>query len=384
LIRLPRLPIPAGPAECETLTSYLGRLAGLHGMHPLDLWEPISTPRPGGRRRDVIPERLAAITGRTVEQLAQALPELRTAPDWAAWRHKSQPGCPRCNARHGGGPVTRLLPHHRYLCLRHRYWIGPPDIGQPATPITDPDLNDLVGAQRRHLRLLHTHGAAACYDAVLSGFLICGHIWDKSWHEQWLPVHQRWDRRTHHLIPIGSERTEFSAARIFAAAYPEAVLLAELIASPRWRHLAAGDAEQQQPFHAEIGRRLAHPDYQPPEGGDAIAHWMKYDAPRPPSRPKATFPHSSEHGAISPTAINRSSLQRHHKSALWFSRNRRGGGIILHHRHVWPVLVRDWSTPMDGIQATIWASTTTHDLHRDDENHPGTLTTPPPRPDDAK
>lgn len=367
---LSRLPIPAGPARYETLTSYLGRLAGLHGMHPLDLWEPLSTPRPGGRRRDVIPERLAAITGRSVEQLAQALPEMQTQPEWAAWRHKSQPGCPRCDARHDGGPVARVLPHHRYVCLRHRYWIGPPDIGQPATLITDDGLADLVGAQSRHLRLLHTHGAAACYDAVLTGFLICAHIWDKGWHERWQPVCQRWDHRTHHLIPAGSERAEFSAARVFAAVYPEAILLAELIASPAWRHLAVGDLETQRRFHAEIGRRLANPGYQPPDGGDAIAHWMKYDAPRPPSRPKATFPDGPEHGAITPVKINARSLQRHHKSALWFGRNRRGSGVILHHRHVWPVLVRDWSTPMDGIQATIWVSTTTHDLRRDDVHRP--------------
>ena len=44
-----------------------------------------------------------------------------------------QPGWPRCDARHPGGPVTHLLPHHRYVCTRHRYWVGPPDIDQPAT-----------------------------------------------------------------------------------------------------------------------------------------------------------------------------------------------------------------------------------------------------------
>ena len=36
--------------------------------------------------------------------------------------------------------------------------------------------------------------------------------------------------------------------------------------------------------------------------------------------------------------------------------NRRGGTVILHHRHIRPVLIRDWSRPMDGITATIWAS----------------------------
>ena len=31
--------------------------------------------------------------------------------------------------------MTHLLPHHRYVCTRHRYWVGPPDIDQPATGV---------------------------------------------------------------------------------------------------------------------------------------------------------------------------------------------------------------------------------------------------------
>ena len=49
-------------------------------------------------------------------------------------------------------------------------------------------------------------------------------------------------------------------------------------------------------------------------------------------------------------------------SAFWFSINRRGGSVLLHHRHIRPVLIREWSPPMDGIPATIWASRTTSDL----------------------
>ena len=71
--------------------------------------------------------------------------------------------------------MTHLLPHHRYVCTRHRYWIGPPDIDQPATDLAG--LDDIVGAQRHHLRLLRRHGPAAAYDAVLTGFLFSGHLW---------------------------------------------------------------------------------------------------------------------------------------------------------------------------------------------------------------
>lgn len=102
------------------------------------------------------------------------------------------------------------------------------------------------------------------FDAVLTGFLICGHLWGDrpttpvdAWH--------RWTHRTQTLIPIGTEAGEFSASRLFAAVYPEAVDVAALIASPTWRVLAAGDAHQQQRFIAEIGLRLGRPDYHPPE-----------------------------------------------------------------------------------------------------------------------
>src|SRR5436309_16103834 len=75
---------------------------------------------------------VSALTGRRPGHLAGALLELRDPPPaWETFRHAPQTGCPRCDARHRGGPVFRLFPHHRYVCIRHRYWIGPPDIGHP-------------------------------------------------------------------------------------------------------------------------------------------------------------------------------------------------------------------------------------------------------------
>jgi hypothetical protein len=355
------LPVAVPPARHETIASYLARLAALHGLHPAELWQQVSSPRPGSSRRDIIPGRLAEITGRPVARLGLALPEVsHPGPDWQAWRHQPQPGCPRCDARHDGGPVSRLLPHHRYVCTRHQYWIGPPDAGQRATRL-GPDLADIIAAQRRHLRLLRSHGTALTYDAVLTGFLICGHQWDhapRGWDTPW----HRWNRRAQALIPAGLEETRFSASRIFAAAYPEAVDLASLIASPRWRSLAAGDAAQQQEFITEIGRRLGRPGYQPPEHGDAIAHWIEYDSWQPPSQPRATYPQTRDHGAPRPPAVSQQMLQRQERSALFFAVNRRGGNVILHHRHIQPVLVRDWSPRMDGITATVWASQATGHL----------------------
>jgi hypothetical protein len=354
----PRLPIPAAPAQHETVASYLARLANLHGLPLQELWKTVSTPRPGSGRRDVLPDRLAALTGRPAGHLAYALPELHPALDWTAWRHQPQPGCPRCDARHDGGPVQRLLPHHYYVCARHRYWIGPPDVGQPATPLTHPVLRDVLRAQRRHLRLLHQHGPAAAFDAVLTGYLICGHAWaDPA--EDWHPLTRRFDHRTHTLIPAGHESSEFSASRIFAAAYPEAVHLAELIAAPAWRHLAAGKPQQQQRFLDAIAPRLGRPDYQPPHHGDAVAHWMIYDSNRPPSRPQTTYPQTLAYGATRPARTSESVLDRQARSAHWFANNRLGGSTILHHRHTRPVLIREWSRPMDGMAATIAESRST-------------------------
>ena len=54
--------------------------------------------------------------------------------------------------------------------------------------------------------------------------------------------------------------------------------------------------------------------------------------------------------------------RRQDRSAFWFSINRRGGSVVLHHRHIRPVLVRDWSPQMDGIIAMIWASQTAEGL----------------------
>src|ERR1700759_4646381 len=56
---------------------------------------------------------------------------------------------------------------------------------------------------------------------------------------------------------------------------------------------------------------------------------------------------------------SRQSRQRHERSTLWFRLYRRGGRVILHHGHIRPVLIRDWSPKLGGIDATIWASKTT-------------------------
>ena len=117
-----RLPITVPAARHETVASYLARLATLNGLDGDDLWRQATLPGPTPSRRTPDPWLLSALTGRQPGHLAGALLELRDpAPAWDTFRHAPQTGCPRCDARHCGGPVFRLFPHHRYVCARHRY-----------------------------------------------------------------------------------------------------------------------------------------------------------------------------------------------------------------------------------------------------------------------
>ena len=130
-----RLPIPVPPARHELVTSYVSRLAALHGMGFAELWAQISDPStPAAAAGTSCPTRSPRSPAGPAPSSPGPCPSCATPPPTGRlFRHEPQPGCPRCDARHPGGPVTRLLPHHRYVCPRHRHWIGPPDIcrGRP-------------------------------------------------------------------------------------------------------------------------------------------------------------------------------------------------------------------------------------------------------------
>ncbi len=254
--------------------------------------------------------------------------------------------------------MFRLFPHHRYVCTTHQHWIGPPDIQHPSPSLRE--LPDIVRAQRRHLRLLHRHGWAATYDAVLTAFIICGYLWQPPATVVLPPylVDLVWEERSHQLIPDGLEKTEFSASRIFAAVYPEAVGLAALFASPIWRRRASsGNLSDLRRFTGEISRRIGAEDYQPMPTGDPIAKWMAVDSSRPPTPPPTVFfgaPGLARPGHLAKADTSR--LERHYRSLLWFTRKRQPGNVILHHRHIKPALIREWSTPMQELRGAIWLS----------------------------
>jgi len=214
---------------------------------------------------------------------------------------------------------------------------------------------EIVAAQRAHLRLLHRFGPAATYDAVLTGFLICGHRWNQDAHDP-DDVRLDWDERAAELIPPGEEENAFSTSRLFAATYPEAVKLAALIGSLHWRRLAAGGPDEQRYFAAEVARRLREPGYRPRVSKDPIAHWIADDSWRPPSPARTTYREQRGFGGQNMPKPHQHSIDRHRRSARWFARNRLGGRGILYHRHVSSVLTREWSRRMDLFTDTVAAS----------------------------
>ena len=315
------------------------RLATLHEMPFAELWPQVSRPRRNGqptRRLDA--DLLAAVADQPASALARAVIELRAPePDWLALRHEPQRGCWRCNARHPGGPVLQLLGHHRYACTRHRVWIGPPDLTDHPQPDLTP-LPEIVAAQHVHLRLLRRLGPAATFDAVLTGFLICAHRWNSRHDPTPTDARHHWARRAQTCSSRPAPRPSPSAPpRLFAATYPEAVSIAELIGSLHWRRLAAGDPDDQRRFATEIGRRLGQPDYRPGIINDPIAHWIDQDCWRPPSLPSNDYRSLRTFGGRQlPQAALRTATETRFTSAHWFGVHRRGGDAMLHHRTLAP------------------------------------------------
>jgi hypothetical protein len=346
----PRLPLAVRPARNETLASYLRRLASLNSLDGDELWRRVTVPVTRSARRLPDAPAVAALTGREPAALAAALPELRgPGPGWKPLRHVPQPGCPRCDAGHPGGQVYRLLPCHEYACIRHRYWIGPPDVNRPGPEL--PGLPEIITAQRRHLRLVRQHGWAAAHDSIMSGFMICGHLW------LWQPPsgpgkRPLWERRGQALIPPGQAGAQFSASRVFAAVYPEAVSLAAVLASPRWRALAAGTRSDLRALAAELGRLVGLPAPRPhPRGTEPARNQLGDDDWLSVSHfaPEFTRRLPSKVGTL-----NAQSQALRDRTAPRFQWDQNAGRIILGHNAIRPVGIRRRSVLMEYISRAIW------------------------------
>lgn len=278
-----RLPITVRPAQQETVTSYVRRLAALHSIGYRDLWQHLSASVPysgtSKRRQLIVAQRLVAATGHQLAALAHAMPELRDpAPRWRELRHLPQRACPVCTARHPGGPVVRFFAHHEFVCTRHGYWIGPP---VPTIPDLRPRqlarlVPELVTAQRRHTRLLRRRGWRHVFNAFDVSIAVCV---DRRFQQRIdVPGRRSWQERIDLLIPT---RTRFNTSVFLAAFYPEIVNLARLFCSPTWRAVARRaltSAEHRLTITAEISRQIGPEPV--PHNWPVTQEWTGYETDR--------------------------------------------------------------------------------------------------------
>jgi hypothetical protein len=249
---LPRL---VAPFRDETITSYLHRLAGPNHIDPAGLRYLLTR---SDRKDAPVPlGRLAALAGMPGQQLACAMPQICTAGELPGLHIQNRP-----RARHGwsftacrpctaGQPVTRWALHDDVVCGRHRRWIS--------TSHEQPDLTaqpEILRAHQRHRRLIRRHGRDPVMRALRDARSIC-----TGWRLDGLHD-PGFGRRMEIFCGPGWDDPDQWAPQAFdAAAYPQAVALARLLASPYWRerilgtHWAGHDE-----FTAELRRTVA-PDY---------------------------------------------------------------------------------------------------------------------------
>jgi hypothetical protein len=268
--------------------------------------------------------RLAAVTGYPPGNLARALPELRVPePEWLALRHLAQRACPRCTARHQGGPVRRLFAHHEYLCTRHGYWIGPPDPSSddPLTPLAA-QVPELPAAQRGLFRAQRRHGWAAVFGATAAATGVCIEL--RFGASPRHPLWMRWERRLDLLLPPSSGRRVYRRSLFMAAIFPEVAALAAVLAALHWQASAAEDAQADESrLLGAAQRALSCAD---PAGrhdiGDALMLWAEHRAAGQLLEPAAVYPRTGhqDNGTPRVTGALQSAEQR---IANYFRRDRR-------------------------------------------------------------
>lgn len=159
------LPIALAPIHQETLGSYLCRLA-IANRRPAQVIAQLLGPVRAGFSPLVdettwwspeAPQRLAALTGRSIHQLAKALPvvaeHLRSGVSSSTPFRLSRL-CRLCAARRGAEHVLVITraPFHQHLCFRHHRWT------RATCDIVTGDLPELLERQRRLNRLVRAHG----------------------------------------------------------------------------------------------------------------------------------------------------------------------------------------------------------------------------------
>jgi TniQ len=218
-VLLRRLPRFIAPFRDETTSSYLARLATANRHAPAALRALLA----GSYRNDApVPLiGLAAVTGMPRAALAHAMPQICTADELAGLHIASRPrardgwsvvACRHCAA---GRLVTRWALHDDVVCGRHRRWISK-DQAQPDLTAQP----EILTAHRRHQRLIRRHGR----DTVMRAFRDARHICLGCGHRMEIFHGPDW-----------RDRDDDENQTSDAAAYPQAVALTRLLASPYWR-----------------------------------------------------------------------------------------------------------------------------------------------------
>ena len=246
------LPRFIAPFRDETTSSYLARVATANRLAPAALRALLA----GGDRNDApMPLiRLAAVTGMPRAALAHAMPQICTADELAGLHIASRPrardgwsfvACRRCTA---GRLVTRWALHDDVVCGRHRRWISKYQ--------AQPDLTaqpEILTAHRRHRRLIRRHGR----DTVMRAFRDARHIC-LGWRLDGIPDDGYGRRMEIFHGPGWRDRDDDETCTSDAAAYPQAVALTRLLASPYWRERILGkDWPWPEEFETELRRTVA-------------------------------------------------------------------------------------------------------------------------------
>jgi len=251
-VSLRPLPRFVAPFRDETISSYLARLAAANRLAPAALRALLA----GSDRNDApVPLiRLAAVTGMPRTALAHAMPQICTTAELAGGHIANRPrardgwsfaACRRCTA---GRPVTRWALHDDVVCGRHRRWISQ----DPAQP----DLTaqpEILTAHRRHRRLIRRDGR----DTVMRAFRDAHHIC-LGWRLDGIPDNGYAHRMEIFHGPGWRDRDYDETQTSDAAAYPQAVALTRLLASPYWRErILSKDRPWPEEFETEVRRTVA-------------------------------------------------------------------------------------------------------------------------------
>jgi hypothetical protein len=236
-LALRSLPQSVKPFPGEIMSSYIGRLADVNRLDTVALLRYIT----GTRQTHNVPvERLAIVAGVPPLVLKRAITDRDNAGSALKQYYSygrsievrtevSGPACQLCAAVAGATrPVACWRPAERVLCLRHRRWIGSDDALQPSLDRQP----DILKAHMRHLRLVRRFDR----EEVTAAFTIAADIC-RQWHDY--RQHDEEFRRRLEIFHGPDWQVALYHPTVAAAAYPQVVALARLLASPYWKSLGA-------------------------------------------------------------------------------------------------------------------------------------------------